>query len=58
MRDNPEPSSYHIYLRKYTMDKYEKIKELLEGNECGLTVESKTEIAPGDYLEAFKTVIK
>ena len=35
-----------------------KIKELGEGNECGLTVESKTEIAPGDYLEAFKIVVK
>lgn len=35
-----------------------KVKELNEGNECGLMVESDTEIAPGDYLEAFKTTIK
>lgn len=35
-----------------------KVKELNEGNECGLMVESNTEIAPGDYLEAFKTTIK
>lgn len=35
-----------------------KVKELGEGNECGLTIESKIEIAPGDYLEAFKVVIK
>lgn len=35
-----------------------KIKELNEGNECGLTIESKIEIAHGDHLEAFKIVIK
>lgn len=35
-----------------------KVKELQEGNECGLMVESSTQIAPGDYLEAFNVVIK
>lgn len=35
-----------------------KVKELNEGNECGLMVESDTELAPGDYLEAFKTIVK
>lgn len=35
-----------------------KVKELNEGNECGLTVESKVEILQGDKLEAFKTVMK
>lgn len=35
-----------------------KSKEVLEGNECGMQVESKIEIAGGDVLEAFTTVIK
>lgn len=33
-------------------------KEVLEGNECGMQVESKIEISGGDVLEAFTTVIK
>lgn len=35
-----------------------KSKEVLEGNECGMQVESKIEIAGGDVLEAFTIVIK
>lgn len=35
-----------------------KAKEVVEGNECGMQVESKIEIASGDVLEAFITVIK
>ncbi|MFA7191945.1 MAG: translation initiation factor IF-2 [Candidatus Paceibacterota bacterium] len=35
-----------------------KSKEVLEGNECGMQVESKIEISGGDVLEAFTTVIK
>jgi len=35
-----------------------KAREVSEGNECGLMVESKIEIAPGDKLEAFMVVIK
>lgn len=35
-----------------------KAKEVLEGNECGLQVESKITIAPGDVLEAFIMSIK
>lgn len=35
-----------------------KVKELNEGNECGLTVESKVVIEHGDHLEAFKVVSK
>ena len=35
-----------------------KTKEVGADTECGLTVESKVEIAPGDILEAFITVTK
>lgn len=35
-----------------------KAKEVLEGNDCGVLVESKMDIAPGDLLEAFITTIK
>jgi translation initiation factor IF-2 len=35
-----------------------KSKEVMEGNECGMQVESKIEISGGDVLEAFTTVIK
>ncbi len=35
-----------------------KTKEVLEGTDCGLQVESKITIAPGDILEAFITIIK
>lgn len=35
-----------------------KSKEVLEGSDCGIQVESKIDIAPGDVLEAFITVIK
>lgn len=35
-----------------------KSKEVLEGSDCGLQVETKTEISSGDVLEAFQVVIK
>jgi len=35
-----------------------KSKEVLEGNDCGILVESKTDISGGDVLEAFITVLK
>ncbi len=35
-----------------------KAKEVLEENECGVQVETKTAIAPGDVLEAFIVTIK
>lgn len=35
-----------------------KTKEVIEGSDCGVLVESKMDIAPGDVLEAFITVIK
>lgn len=35
-----------------------KSKEVLEGNECGILVEAKIEIAPGDYLESFVMTTK
>jgi len=35
-----------------------KTREVTEGSECGLQVETKIDIAPGDILEAFELVIK
>ncbi|HLP86489.1 MAG TPA: translation initiation factor IF-2 [Candidatus Paceibacterota bacterium] len=35
-----------------------KGSEVLEGNDCGLQVETKIDIAPGDVLEAYEIVIK
>ena len=35
-----------------------KSKEVLEGSDCGLQVETKIDIAGGDVLEAFEIVIK
>ncbi len=35
-----------------------KAKEVLEENECGVQVETKVDIAPGDVLEAFIITIK
>jgi len=35
-----------------------KVKEVLEGTDCGVLIESKIDVAPGDNLEAFITVIK
>lgn len=35
-----------------------KSKEILEGTDCGVSVESKIDIAPGDTLEAFIITIK
>lgn len=35
-----------------------KAREVSEGNECGLLVDAKVEIAPGDKLEAFVLVVK
>ena len=35
-----------------------KTKEVLEDNECGIQVEARVEIAPGDVLEAFIVIIK
>lgn len=35
-----------------------EVKEVREVNECGVMIESKFEIAPGDYLESFAIVEK
>lgn len=35
-----------------------KSKEILEGTDCGVSIESKIDIAPGDILEAFIVTIK
>jgi translation initiation factor IF-2 len=35
-----------------------KSKEILEGTDCGVSIEAKVDIAPGDVLEAFITVVK
>lgn len=35
-----------------------KSKEVLEGSDCGIQVETKIDIAPGDVLEAFEISIK
>ena len=35
-----------------------KAKEVQEGSECGLQVETKIDIAPGDVLEAYEITIK
>jgi translation initiation factor IF-2 len=35
-----------------------KSKEALEGSDCGIQVETKIDIAPGDVLEAFEVTIK
>lgn len=35
-----------------------KATEIAEGNQFGTEIDAKMEIAPGDYLEAFDTVIK
>lgn len=35
-----------------------KSKEILEGTDCGISIESKIDIAPGDILEAFIISIK
>ena len=35
-----------------------KTREVTEGNECGVQVESKIEIAGGDVLESFSVIIK
>ncbi len=35
-----------------------KAKEVLEGSDCGIQVETKIDIASGDVLEAFEIVIK
>lgn len=35
-----------------------EIKELGEPGECGIMIESKIELAPGDYIKAIKYVIK
>lgn len=35
-----------------------KATEIAEGNQFGTEIDAKIEIAPGDYLEAFETVIK
>jgi len=48
--------NFEIGVGKITELQMMKIKtqEVLEGNECGLQVESKTEIITGDILEAFE----
>ncbi len=35
-----------------------EVKEVKEVNECGVMIESKFEVAPGDYLESFSIVYK
>lgn len=35
-----------------------EVKEVKEGQECGVCIDAKTEIAPGDYLESFTIVEK
>ncbi len=35
-----------------------KSKEVFEGSDCGIQVETKIDIAPGDVLEAFQVTIK
>ena len=35
-----------------------KANEVTEGNECGTMIESKTELAPGDKIECFRTIEK
>jgi len=35
-----------------------KSREALEGSDCGIQVETKVDIAPGDVLEAFEVTIK
>jgi translation initiation factor IF-2 len=35
-----------------------KSKEVAEGNECGVMIETKTELAPGDIIESFIMVTK
>lgn len=35
-----------------------KAKEVFDGSDCGLQVETKMDIAPGDVLEAFEVTIK
>jgi translation initiation factor IF-2 len=35
-----------------------KVKEILEGSDCGLQVETKIDVAPGDVLEVCEVVIK
>jgi len=34
------------------------VKEILEGNECGIMIDAKIEIAPGDYIETFTMIEK
>jgi len=36
----------------------EKVSEINEGNECGMMIESRTEIAEGDVIQAFQIVNK
>jgi translation initiation factor IF-2 len=35
-----------------------KAKEVLEGEECGIQIETRVDISSGDVLEAFELVIK
>ena len=35
-----------------------KVREVFEGDECGIQVETKVELSTGDVLEAFEKVIK
>ena len=34
-----------------------KAREILEGSDCGIQVETKIDIAPGDLLEVFETKV-
>jgi translation initiation factor IF-2 len=35
-----------------------KMKEAFEGSDCGIQVETKIDVAPGDVLEAFQVTVK
>jgi translation initiation factor IF-2 len=53
-RENEIGSAYIVGLEQSK----QKTKEVLEGSECGILIESKIEIAPGDELVAFTMVAK
>ena len=35
-----------------------KAKDVFEGDECGIQIETRTEVSPGDVIEAFELVVK
>ena len=46
------------FLLKELQSQKVKVSEVTEGNEFGMSIETKTEIAPGDYIETFEVVKK